>query len=134
MANCIRHEIMVNLDRYDLTRSLSSLKGFLQEVWSNAMLSFLFGRPGSSTPTGNIRNLIDNKAEIPVDAVLKNFNFQIKSFNLINGKYENLGNTAYHVVTDGTYTYFLSTQSRSDAYMYTWTTTTFARSVRCIKD
>ena len=88
MANCIRHEIMVNLDRYDLTRSLSSLKGFLQEVWSNAMLSFLFGRPGSSTPTGNIRNLIDNKAEIPVDAVLKNFNFQIKSFNLINGKYE----------------------------------------------
>ena len=52
----------------------------------------------------------------------------------MNGKYENLGNTAYHVVTDGTYTYFLSTQSRSDAYMYTWTTTTFARSVRCIKD
>ena len=52
----------------------------------------------------------------------------------MNGKYENLGKTAYHVVTDGTYTYFLSTQSRSDAYMYTWTTTTFARSVRCIKD
>ena len=50
------------------------------------------------------------------------------------GEYESLGKTAYHVVTDGTYTYFLSTQSRSDAYMYTWTTTTFARSVRCIKD
>ncbi len=52
----------------------------------------------------------------------------------MNGKYENLGKTAYLVVTDGTYTYFLSTQGRSDANMYTWTTTTFARSVRCIKD
>lgn len=88
MASCLRHEVYVNAEKYDLTRSLSSLKGFLQEVWSNAMLSCLFGKPGFSTPTGNIKNLIDNKAQIPIDAVLKNFNFQIKSFTLENGKYE----------------------------------------------
>lgn len=88
LARYLYHELDVNFDRYDLTRNLSSLKGFLQESWTNALLSYLFGQPGESIPTGNLQNLLDNKAEIPVDAVLRTFNFQIKSWNLINGKYE----------------------------------------------
>lgn len=84
LASCIRHEIYVNYDRYDLSRSFSSLRGFLQEVWVNALVSTITGRAGSSIPTGNIRTAITN-GEIPIDMVLREANFQIKKFTLDQG-------------------------------------------------
>lgn len=81
LASCIRHEIYVNYDKYDLSRNFSSLRGFLQEVWVNALVSAVMGRVGSSIPTGNIRTAITN-GEIPIDMVLREVNFQIKKFTL----------------------------------------------------
>ena len=88
MSACIRYEVTQRAEYYDLSRNLSSLKGFIQEVWSNAMISTLMGRVGATMPTGKMHSLQGSKGEIPIDAVLQDFNFQIKSFNLINGKYE----------------------------------------------
>ena len=81
LASCIRHEIYVNYDKYDLSRNFSSLRGFLQEVWVNALVSAVMGRAGSSIPTGNIRTAVTN-GEIPIDMVLREANFQIKKFTL----------------------------------------------------
>ena len=81
LASCIRHEIYVNYDKYDLSRNFSSLRGFLQEVWVNALVSTVMGRAGSSVPTGNIRTAVTN-GEIPIDMVLREANFQIKKFTL----------------------------------------------------
>ena len=88
LASCIRHEIYVNYDKYDLSRNFSSLRGFLQEVWVNALVSTVAGQAGSSIPTGNIRTAITN-GEIPIDMVLREANFQIKKFTLDqNGNYQ----------------------------------------------
>lgn len=81
LASCIRHEVYVNYDKYDLSRSFSSLRGFIQEVWVNALVSAVSGRAGSSTPTGNIRTAVTN-GEIPIDMVLREAKFQIKKFTL----------------------------------------------------
>ena len=81
LASCIRHEIYVNYDRYDLSRSFASLRGFIQEVWINALVSAVMGRAGSSIPTGNIRTAVTN-GEIPIDMVLREAKFQIKKFTL----------------------------------------------------
>lgn len=83
----IGQQVIENIDKYDLTRNFFSLKGFVQEVWTNAMLEYIYGAYGKSIPTGNVRNKLENGAEIPIDAVLNDFNFQIKSFSLKNGKY-----------------------------------------------
>lgn len=88
MGACIQYEITANADKYDLSRNISSLKGFIQEVWTNAMMSALMGQIGATIPAGNIHSNFGSKGEIPVDMVLKDFNFQIKSYNLVNGKYE----------------------------------------------
>ena len=87
-SSFLEYELTKNIQSYDLYRNFSSLKGFLQEIWSNALLSYLFNSPGTSVPTGNIKNLLDGGHEIPVDAVLDLFNFQIKSWDLKDGKYE----------------------------------------------
>ena len=81
LASCIRHEVYVNYDKYDLSRSFASLRGFIQEVWVNALVSAISGRAGSSTPTGNIRTAVTN-GEIPIDMVLREAKFQIKKFTL----------------------------------------------------
>ena len=81
LASCIRHEIYVNYDKYDLSRSFSSLRGFIQEVWVNALVSAVMGRAGSSIPTGNIKTAVTN-GEIPIDMVLREAKFQIKKFTL----------------------------------------------------
>ena len=72
LASCIRHEVYVNYDKYDLSRSFASLRGFIQEVWVNALVSAISGRAGSSIPTGNIKTAVTN-GEIPIDYV-KPFN------------------------------------------------------------
>ena len=81
LASCIRHEVYVNYDKYDLSRSFSSLRGFIQEVWVNALVSAVMGRAGSSIPTGNIKTAVTN-GEIPIDMVLREAKFQIKKFTL----------------------------------------------------
>lgn len=83
----IGRQVIENIDKYDLTRNFSSLKGFVQEVWTNAMLEYIYGAYGKSIPTGNVRNKLENGVEVPIDAVLNDFNFQIKSFNLKGGRY-----------------------------------------------
>lgn len=87
IKSCLNYEIKARIDEYDLSRSFSSLKGFLQEIWTNAMASAIIGTPGTAFATGNVRNLA-TKQEIPVDMVLGGFNFQIKSYDLKNGHYE----------------------------------------------
>lgn len=81
LASCIRHEVYVNYDKYDLSRSFASLRGFIQEVWVNALVSAISGRAGSSIPTGNIKTAVTN-GEIPIDMVLREAKFQIKKFTL----------------------------------------------------
>lgn len=85
-ATYLSNEISSNYDKYDLNRSLVSLRGFLQEVLTNALLDKLFGGKNISIPTGNIRNIITG-AEIPIDAVVNEFHFQIKRYSLEKGKY-----------------------------------------------
>lgn len=84
---CLDFEINNHSLNYDVNWSWSSLKGFVGEIWSNALISTLLGQPGKSLPTGNIR-MVGSGYEIGVDAILENFNFQIKSFILDdNGRY-----------------------------------------------
>lgn len=90
LVQCLSYEINKNVENYDLNRSLSSLKGFLEEVWVNAVVSAVCGGPGQTLPTGNIRQLVGSRSEIPVDMVLRGYNFQIKSYTLRGGQYETL--------------------------------------------
>ena len=102
----------------------------------NTLLTYIKNDSGSDRTNYMLRSTTGwDKYEGSDENGNNQYGFNLKpAGDRMNGKYENLGKTAYLVVTDGTYTYFLSTQGRSDANMYTWTTTTFARSVRCIKD
>ena len=89
LTECLSYEVDNNIDEYDLTRSVSSLKGFLQEIWSNALLSCLMGGPGRTIPTGTLRATIgSSNNQIPIDTVLEGCFFQIKSYTLKNGMYE----------------------------------------------
>lgn len=75
-------------DKYDIVANENSLKGYIQEVWSNAVLNYLFPNQ-TSIPTGNLKTKINSQQqEIGIDAVLKEFNFQIKHFTFDDeGKY-----------------------------------------------
>lgn len=66
---------------YDLTKSESSVRGFLGEIAGNATLAFLFNTPGIAIPTGSIKDF-KKGSEISIDSVLNAFHFQIKNYNL----------------------------------------------------
>lgn len=82
ISHCLRQELLFRTEQYDLNRSVQSLTGFLEEVWTNALFSTLVNQPGSTVPTGNLRNILYRNTEIPVDMVFRAFNFQIKHWTL----------------------------------------------------
>ena len=84
----VEYQFDINAHKYDLNGSSASVKGFLGEVRTAAFLDCLAGGVGQANPTGNLRELVDNKTggEIPIDTILRNAGFQVKNYRIIDGK------------------------------------------------
>ena len=80
----VKYQFDKNISKYDLNRSHASVKGFLGEVKTNAFFCYLMKDYNATIPTGNIINM--SKKEIPIDMVLKGFNFQIKNYTIDQGE------------------------------------------------
>lgn len=79
---------------YTLTRNENTLKGYVEEVCMNAAFSYLTQNNEKAKrilkrtlPTGSARDL-ETKQQIPIDMLLKNYGFQIKSWNLNGARHE----------------------------------------------
>lgn len=84
----ITKELNKNFGEYALAKNFAVTKGFLGEVYWNAFFQFLSNGRLAVAPTGTVKNL--GGQSIPIDMVVKDFGFQIKAYNLHNGKV-NLG-------------------------------------------
>lgn len=83
-----------NVENYTLTRNENTLKGYVEEVCMNAAFSYLTQNNNKAKailkrtlPTGSARDM-ETGQQIPIDMLLKNYGFQIKSWNLNNEKHE----------------------------------------------
>ena len=83
----ISKEIDTNFESYGLTKTIGNyavIKGFLGEVYWNAFFRFL---GLGSIPTGLVKDK-DKNQSITIDLILENFGFQVKAYNLKEGKVE----------------------------------------------
>lgn len=86
--NYLSTEIYTNLKAYALSKNFAVTKGFLGEVYWASFFNFLANGKARVIPTGNIKNVLGQS--IPIDLILRDFGFQVKMYNIKNGKI-NLG-------------------------------------------
>lgn len=84
----VEQEMMSQSSRmtYDVNRSISSIIGYLGEVHLNVLLKILLGDKNATVQnTGNLRDTVKNE-EIGIDTILNGYGFQVKNYNIINGR------------------------------------------------
>lgn len=82
LKDCVLYQFDNNLDKYAISRSRAGVQGFLGEIKANAFFHYLTGNPNVAIPTGLTQN--ERTKEIPIDAVVEGFGFQIKNYTIEN--------------------------------------------------
>lgn len=80
IAFYLRHEIEQRFFQYGYAQNPLVIKGFLGEVYWNGFFSYLMQTPGSTVPTGVVKD--QSGKSITIDMVVKGFGFQIKNYNI----------------------------------------------------
>ena len=88
-AAYIRHEIEQRFFQYGYAMNPLVIKGFLGEVYWNGFFSYLMQSPGSSVPTGIVKD--QSGKSITIDMVVRGFGFQIKNYNI-----DSQGEVSFH--------------------------------------
>ena len=84
LKDYVKDQFDRNLDKYAISRSKAGVLGFLGEVKANAFFCFLRKDKNATIPTGVELN--SNDKEVPIDALVQNFGFQIKNYRFDNGE------------------------------------------------
>lgn len=83
------------IQSYGLNNSTAQLKGYLGEVHLNVLLKLLFGKSGVVIRnTGNLKDYTQ-KQSIGIDTVLNSFGFQVKNYDISDGRLSFEGVTGY---------------------------------------
>ena len=84
LKECVMYQFDKNIDKYAISRSRAGVQGFLGEIKTNAFFNYITNSNFTSIPAGFETN--ENKKEIPIDAVINGFGFQIKNYVIEEGE------------------------------------------------
>lgn len=88
-AAYVRYELEQRFSQYGYAMNPLVIKGFLGEVYWNSFFSYLMQSPGSSVPTGIVKD--QSGKSITIDMVVRGFGFQIKNYNI-----DSRGEVSFH--------------------------------------
>ncbi len=84
VKDLVLNELDTNLDSFDINKSAASVKGFLGEVATTAILKALCPNQ-SIIPTGTMKKVRTGQ-ELPIDILLNDIGFQVKNYQFIKNK------------------------------------------------